>query len=335
MWVGVDPPLSRTLVRGGVVACPSWTIERLVEIRIMERRRECMERYRERKQTGFSTIRVETLMGGGTPQNWDARHLAEYAEPYRLTDPESHDLMRLYPGPRHHEPLPGDRRPYPGLAESPPRIEYKNEAGLYPLSCVQRLPDVDPARRETIEPRRVMERKALFETIITKSWRTRESPGRSMRSPDDYPWPQMEDELFDCTNNDPHNGPVSRDVWHVYWNRQTELFCDFPPPQEVEEAGLYRCYVCRAMPTRENQVTLKRCLICRDVYMCRDHWRRLACLDSFAVVCCRHSRFTPSSGWNPYGGFPMLDGFPKDVPKQERWQDIDNISVNYGITYCP
>eukprot|EP00971_Amphidinium_carterae_P348448 6490492-Amphidinium_carterae.2 len=34
-------------------------------------------------------------------------------------------------------------------------------------------------------------------------------------------------------NNDPRKGRCSRDVWHVYWNRQTELICETPPPPEV------------------------------------------------------------------------------------------------------
>eukprot|EP00971_Amphidinium_carterae_P341358 6480118-Amphidinium_carterae.1 len=36
----------------------------------------------------------------------------------------------------------------------------------------------------------------------------------------------------------------------------------------------------------------------------------------------------------PTGGYPTLTEFP-DIPKQERWQDIDNITTSYGITYCP
>eukprot|EP00971_Amphidinium_carterae_P330562 6463675-Amphidinium_carterae.2 len=136
------------------------------------------------------------------------------------------------------------------MTESPPVIVYKNETGLYPLSCVQRFPDVDLARRETIEQRRIMDRKALFESFVSIPGRS--TPGRSMRNPDDYPWIPLEDELFDCKNKNPHKGPVSRDVWHVYWNRQTECFCDFPPSQVAEEEGLYRCYVCRERPSRES-----------------------------------------------------------------------------------
>eukprot|EP00971_Amphidinium_carterae_P274286 5443276-Amphidinium_carterae.3 len=30
----------------------------------------------------------------------------------------------------------------------------------------------------------------------------------------------------------------------------------------------------------------------------------------------------------------LLKEFP-NIPIQERWQDIDNVSVNFGITYCP
>eukprot|EP00971_Amphidinium_carterae_P077055 1522316-Amphidinium_carterae.2 len=34
------------------------------------------------------------------------------------------------------------------------------------------------------------------------------------------------------------------------------------------------------------------------------------------------------------GGYPMLTEFP-GLPRQERWQDVDNISTSYDITYCP
>eukprot|EP00971_Amphidinium_carterae_P116467 2307035-Amphidinium_carterae.1 len=107
--------------------------------------------------------------------------------------------------------------------------------------------------------------------------------------------------------------------------------------EAVEKAGLYRCYVCKIRPVRNrgalvNGVKLRRCIICRNVFMCHNHWVSLACLDAFyAVVCCRHTRFTPSGGWNPTGYYPMLEGFPKNIPLQERWQDVDNITVNHRV----
>eukprot|EP00971_Amphidinium_carterae_P044496 875027-Amphidinium_carterae.1 len=66
-------------------------------------------------------------------------------------------------------------------------------------------------------------------------------------------------------------------------------------------------------------------------------WVRLACLDSvISVVCCRHSRFTPGIGaWNPTGYYPILEGLPKNVPLQERWQDVDNIIPNHWTPYDP
>eukprot|EP00971_Amphidinium_carterae_P147153 2916105-Amphidinium_carterae.2 len=156
-----------------------------------------------------------------------------------------------------------------------------------------------------------MERRALYETIQTKSWRTAKDPGRSLQNPDEYPWPQRIAELENCTNNDPRKGRCSRDVWHAYWNRQTELICETPPPPEVEEAGLHRCYVCKETP--HHDVKLQRCLLCKTVYMCRNHWLRLACLDNYAVR-----------------------EFPVRLPRQEWWQDVDDIIIpDNSITYCP
>eukprot|EP00971_Amphidinium_carterae_P191415 3798093-Amphidinium_carterae.1 len=55
---------------------------------------------------------------------------------------------------------------FPELDEPPgPTVVYQHEEGRYPFSCIQRLPDVDPASRESIEERRIAERKAVFETI--------------------------------------------------------------------------------------------------------------------------------------------------------------------------
>eukprot|EP00971_Amphidinium_carterae_P105644 2092151-Amphidinium_carterae.1 len=71
----------------------------------------------------------------------------------------------------------------------------------------EKLPDVDPARRESIEERRIAERKAVFETLTSTTWKTRTDPGWIVHNPDDYPWEALEDELFDCRNRDPRKGP--------------------------------------------------------------------------------------------------------------------------------
>eukprot|EP00971_Amphidinium_carterae_P273969 5437466-Amphidinium_carterae.1 len=91
----------------------------------------------------------------------------------------------------------------------------------------------------------------------------------------------------DCENNDPRKGKCSRETWRFFWNRQSEVICDTPPAIEVKESGLWKCYVCQKQsgPT----VTLKSCLICKSVYTCQEHGIMLACLDNYAVVCCRHS----------------------------------------------
>eukprot|EP00971_Amphidinium_carterae_P242568 4816124-Amphidinium_carterae.2 len=83
-------------------------------------------------------------------------------------------------------------------------------------------------------------------------------------------------------------------------------------------------------------VGLKSCLICKSVYMCHLHQIKLACLDNQAVVCCRHSRYAPKAGWNPRAGYPGLEGFPIVLPRQEYWQDVDNILGSAtNIPYFP
>eukprot|EP00971_Amphidinium_carterae_P032061 631414-Amphidinium_carterae.2 len=73
-----------------------------------------------------------------------------------------------------------------------------------------------------------------------------------------------------------------------------------------------------------------KCLICEDVYMCAEHSIHAKCLESFARICCRHSRYTPGRGsWNPKGGYPKLEGLP-NIPKQERWQDVDDVLSKHG-----
>eukprot|EP00971_Amphidinium_carterae_P107317 2126090-Amphidinium_carterae.1 len=68
--------------------------------------------------------------------------------------------------------------------------------------------------------------------------------------------------------------------------------------------------------------------------MCANHSIKLACLDNQAVVCCRHSRYTPRAGWNPLAGYPGLEGFPVELPRQEFWQDVDNILRTTSRPYC-
>eukprot|EP00971_Amphidinium_carterae_P237867 4722461-Amphidinium_carterae.1 len=123
-------------------------------------------------------------------------------------------------------------------------------------------------------------------------------------------------------------GPVARHVWYDYWNHQADLFCDQPAAQVTRRAGLYRCYVCKQQHwTNRDGVELRRCLICRNVFMCPRHWIRPACLDTdVAVVCCRHTRLTPGPGsWNPIGYYPILEAVPTKRHLQERWQDEDHV----------
>eukprot|EP00971_Amphidinium_carterae_P330561 6463675-Amphidinium_carterae.1 len=50
------------------------------------------------------------------------------------------------------------------------------------------------------------------------------------------------------------------------------------------------------------------------------------------VVCCRHSRYTPSWGWNPLGGFPMLDGLRSEARALARH---GKSASNLGNNICP
>eukprot|EP00971_Amphidinium_carterae_P344044 6484180-Amphidinium_carterae.1 len=74
------------------------TLERQERTRMDDRetrRKERQERHKEQRQIGFSSIRVETLMGEKKPTRWDARHLEQCARPLSSTDPASEGLERL------------------------------------------------------------------------------------------------------------------------------------------------------------------------------------------------------------------------------------------------
>eukprot|EP00971_Amphidinium_carterae_P070066 1386463-Amphidinium_carterae.1 len=121
------------------------------------------------------------------------------------------------------------------------------------------------------------------------------------------------------------------DMWYNYCMRQTLL-----RNYEENDYKHYFCYVCKKTdspdkrPPKEKRL-LTRCLICFDVWMCREHIITLNCLDSPMGICCRHTRYTPGWGsWNPTGGYPELTEFPI-IPKAERWQDIDDICTSKGI----
>eukprot|EP00971_Amphidinium_carterae_P061747 1222815-Amphidinium_carterae.1 len=198
------------------------------------------------------------------------------------------------------KPVDENKRPYPYVKEYGKvdrddvqfygRI-YAKEKGRYPFSKVQRLPDVIPGDSRTSQERDRMERRALFETV-------------SLSNPDDYPWPgeAVRDDPDD-ENEDPTRGPMSWWNWDFFCCVQTEY---------------------RTRPKHPDAAELFKCLICEDVYMCREHSIFLQCLDSGARICCRHSRYTPRHGsWNPMGGYPPLSDRPH-IAKQERWQDVED-----------
>eukprot|EP00971_Amphidinium_carterae_P008580 169187-Amphidinium_carterae.1 len=205
----------------------------------------------------------------------DTRHMAEHTGPYALSDPECEGLVRLYPSSRPRPPM-GMQKPYPWMENMHPITSESTcpaEQGCYPFSVVKRLPDVIPGNEESHKQRMEMERKALYELL--------KSP-----NPDEYPWrgaPEFIDPY--CRNNDPEKGPMNCDVWYSYCMRQTLL-----RNSEEYDCLNYFCYVCKktdSVKTRppKGPRALSRCLICYDVWMCREHSIKLACLDSPMGIC--------------------------------------------------
>eukprot|EP00971_Amphidinium_carterae_P119718 2371854-Amphidinium_carterae.1 len=174
----------------------------------------------------------------------DSRHLEDWVEPYALADPESHGFERLYPGPRPHRLTSWRTRLFPEL-DAPPYVIYRDEEGRYPFSKIQKLPTIDPASRESVEERRIAERKAVFETLTRTTWKTPTDPGWSVQNPDEYPWKDFEAELSDCRNRDPRKGPVAKHVWELFWNKEVDQFCELPPNEATRKAGRHICYVCK------------------------------------------------------------------------------------------
>eukprot|EP00971_Amphidinium_carterae_P349127 6490860-Amphidinium_carterae.2 len=202
-------------------------------------------------------------------RSWPMSTAWPHARPLSANDPASGGLERVYPHPKPYPVISADdysRSPcghYPGLLEHPKRIVYANEKGRYPFSCVPQLPDVDHNDPNSIEARRSMERRALYETIENKSWSTTRVLGRCLQNPDKYPWPEQMDLYEGCANDDPRKGKCCG----------TAVVSDMQEP----------------------------------------------------VVCCRHSRYTPKAGWNPRAGYPGLESFPIELPRQGYWQDVNNI----------
>eukprot|EP00971_Amphidinium_carterae_P315006 6261845-Amphidinium_carterae.2 len=104
-----------------------------------------------------------------------------------------------------------------------------------------------------------MERKALYELLKTPN-------------PDEYPWPGAPEEIDPyCRNSNPEKGPMNWDLWYNYCMRQTQL-------RDLEEYNIenYFCYVCKktdplVKKSPKGLRALNRCLICYDVWMCREH----------------------------------------------------------------
>eukprot|EP00971_Amphidinium_carterae_P125857 2493336-Amphidinium_carterae.1 len=273
---------------------------------------------RERILTGKADYNVQVNL-------WDIRHLAEYVQPYDIGTQESEGLARLYPAAMPRKPVVGNKRPYP-YVRGPGEVnrddvqfygriyaKEKGEKGRYPFSRVQRMPDIIPGDSRSNKERDRMERRALFETI-------------DLSNPDDYPWPgaDVRDDP-DHENEDPTQGPMSWSNWDFYCCVQTEYRCLKVPPEG--RMHYYECYICKKPGTRPkhpDDAEMFKCLICEDVYMCKDHSIFLQSLESGARICCRHSRYTPRHGsWNPVGGYPPLTDRPF-IAKQERWQDVDD-----------
>eukprot|EP00971_Amphidinium_carterae_P003849 76383-Amphidinium_carterae.1 len=213
-------------------------------------------------------------------------HLAEYVQPYPITSPESEGLARLYPAARPRKPVAGHKRPYRWVREigqldrNDARffgLIYAKESGRYPFSNVHRLPDIVPGDSRSIKERDRMERRALYETL-------------DLPNPDDYPWPgsDVKDDP-QWENEDPTKGPTNWWSWDFHCCVQAEFRCLTVP--EREKMKHYVCYICKkpgTWVTDPDQIDMYKCLICDDVYMCKEHSIFLKSLDCAARVCCRH-----------------------------------------------
>eukprot|EP00971_Amphidinium_carterae_P155174 3077136-Amphidinium_carterae.1 len=161
-----------------------------------ERRQAKREKLRKEKQFNYAAIRMDALMGPKRHTRWEGGHLEHHARPLSQNAPESGGLERVYPHARPYPSITEDDYTlrtgshFPGLLMDPKRIVYADEKGRYPFSCVPHLPDVDRSDPNSIEARRSMERRALYETIENKSWNTTKIMGRCLQNPDKYPWPE-------------------------------------------------------------------------------------------------------------------------------------------------
>eukprot|EP00971_Amphidinium_carterae_P147778 2929212-Amphidinium_carterae.1 len=83
--------------------------------------------------------------------------------------------------------------------------------------------------------------------------------------------------------------------WDFYCSEQAEIRSFTMPPEEKMKH--YFCYICKKKGKKvrnpEWVIDMFKCLICEDVYMCNEHSIYAKSLESFARICCRHSRYTP------------------------------------------
>eukprot|EP00971_Amphidinium_carterae_P011962 235990-Amphidinium_carterae.1 len=182
-------------------------------------------------------------------------------------------------------------RLYRSLNQDPPWAFFPSEKkqGYFPYSCVRRFIDSSWWYPIMKKIRMAQEREALYELLPETN-------------PDEYPWEDIEDHLVGIENRDPRTGPVERWRWEQYWydKLQARSF-----RRSLEYGPLPVCYVCRKTGTWS--ASLSRCIICDDVFMCREHSIFPACLPVRTPICCLHSRWTRGVGsWNPRGGYPYI-----------------------------
>eukprot|EP00971_Amphidinium_carterae_P077737 1537073-Amphidinium_carterae.2 len=197
-------------------------------------------------------------------------------------------------------------RLYRSLAQDPQWVFYPSEKkqGYFPYSCVRRF--IDASYRYPIMKtiRMTQEREALYELLPEAN-------------PDEYPWEDMEDDLVGLTNLDPTVGMVPRWRWeeYCYENLQARSHRSRGHHDPVR-----KCYVCKFT---EHRSRLYGCIICDDVFMCREHAVFPACLPVRTPICCKHSRWTRGVGsWNPPGGYPYIPELHRGPVKEpELWLD--------------
>eukprot|EP00971_Amphidinium_carterae_P322300 6405827-Amphidinium_carterae.2 len=207
-------------------------------------------------------------------------------------------------GGRPYPRVEPDVRLYRSLQQDPPYVFFPSEKkqGYFPYSRVPRFIDSSwhyPIMRKI---RMAQEGEALYQLLPEAN-------------PDDYPWENMEDDLVGIRNQDPTVGCVERWRWEEYCYEKLQA------RSHRYHGKDQHCYVCKKRESYYQR--LYCCIICDDVYMCRQHSIFPACIPVMTPICCLHSRWTRGIGsWNPRGGYPYIPELHrKPLKEKELWMD--------------